>query len=494
MISSETFNNFKYYSKLFIILLVVFLLLRFMLEIRPYEAILLAGIIAVSVLIIENIIFINNNASDPLNCNQCKVSVVDNDDTPKSSSENIKTTEPFIGNLGNHLNELYNNVVGKVFVDKNDYGKVHMTNDPALVKALENSGNNDYEYKCVKVSKNNNAENTNKNVAQPIANNPSPVVPSHLFDNHPENKPVSTDLYNNGAKEHMETNNDVVEGFEQFMEDQAKKNVELTKKMSAPETPKAVVNSTIMTTEPDSSNNVEDSQEINVRSNPKNLSSQSTKLETEPQMNAVTRPEMNVATRPEMNVVTRPEMQTIRPTPDAESKVSAETTSSEDLSYSVNYVQYQKDGLQQEAAKQSAQINQFRRDIADQEAVTPWSKDGYKYYSDIFTRSVGAPPANEALTNELKYGDYNYVGPINKGMINKEYTFVSPSNWYPIPPHPPVCVTNKSCTTCPVQISNGKDYMQWAPWDEFDQARRFTGDMNINIDYVKNVLNNPNGF
>jgi hypothetical protein len=36
--------------------------------------------------------------------------------------------------------------------------------------------------------------------------------------------------------------------------------------------------------------------------------------------------------------------------------------------------------------------------------------------------------------------------------------------------------------------------MHWAPWDEFDRARRFTGDMGINIDYVKNVLNNPNGF
>jgi hypothetical protein len=211
-------------------------------------------------------------------------------------------------------------------------------------------------------------------------------------------------------------------------------------------------------------------------------------------MKVETKPEIKVETKPEIKVATKPEMQTIRPTVNTESEVNAETTSSEDLSYSVNYVQYQKDGLQQEAAKQSAQINQFRRDIADQEAVTPWSKDGYKYYSDIFTRSVGAPPANEALTNELKYGDYNYIGPINKGMINKEYTFVSPSNWYPIPPHPPVCVTNKSCTTCPVQISNGKDYMQWAPWDEFDQARRFTGDMNINIDYVKNVLNNPNGF
>ena len=41
-------------------------------------------------------------------------------------------------------------------------------------------------------------------------------------------------------------------------------------------------------------------------------------------------------------------------------------------------------------------------------------------------------------------------------------------------------------------MSDGKDYMSWASLDEFDNARRFTGNMNINIDYVKNVLNNDN--
>jgi hypothetical protein len=466
-----------------------------MLEIRPYEAILLAAIIAVSVLIIENIIFINNNASDPLNCNECKVSVIDNDNTPKTSPE--KTNEPFIGNLGNHLNELYNNVIGKVFVDKPDYGKVHMTNDPAVVKTLENSPGNDYEYKCIKVSKNN-SETTNKNMSPQINNAHTQQNTSHSYNNHPENKAVGADLYNNGAKEHMDVTNDTVEGFEQFMEDQAKKNVELVKKSSVPEPP----------TNASNSSNIIDSNSTDnfVQMEKDNLPNQT--ISSLPQI----KPE---EIQPN---VEKKEMQSILPSPilptttsvtnstnvsnstnvpnvsNTDTGVKSETSAGEDLTYSVNYVQYQKDGLQQEADEQSAKINTFRRDIADQEAVTPWSKDGYKYYSDIFTRSVGAPPANTALTNELKYGDYNYIGPINKGMINKEYTFVSPSNWYPIPPHPPVCVTNKSCTTCPVQISNGKDYMQWAPWDEFDQARRFTGDMNINVDYVKNVLNNPNGF
>jgi hypothetical protein len=391
MISSETFNNFKYYSKVVVILLVVFLLLRFMLEIKPQEGILLACIIAVSVLIIENIIYINANASDPLNCDQCKVSVVDSDSKTES-----KPKEEFIGNLSAHINDLYNNVVNKVLpntpattvTDSPD--KVLVSDKKTLEEALTNSDpdkSDKYEYKCIRVLKSEHSD------VKPEAN--------------------SVDHYNNGS-------DDVAEGFEQFIENQAKINTELKPVSSPAPEPKQMATG-------------------------------------------------------------------VTHTNDAETEGAT-------VPYSANYVQYQQDGLQKAQNKVSEEINKFRREIADQEAVIPWTNEGYKYYADIFTRSVGAPPASEALTNELKYGDYNYIGPINKGMINKEYTFVSPTNWYPIPPHPPVCVTNKSCTTCPVQISNGKDYMQWANWEDFDQARRFTGDMGINIDYVKNVLNNPNGF
>jgi hypothetical protein len=485
MISSESYNNFKYYSKVIIILLVVFLLLRFMLDLKPYEAILLSSIIAVSILIIENIIFINNNASDPLNCNQCKVSVVD-DNTP--STENSPKKEQFIGNLGNHFNELYDNVMEKVMT----YAKNNGNTSP----------NDNFEYKCIKVPKGGNQSTDN---FATISQNQNEV-----------------DIYNNGAVTNntkQPENKDAVEGFEQFMDYQIKQNTEL-KLMPIPLTTSSSSDNSNKSTENQNtkpSNVPETRPESRPESRPSTMpesrpstmpeSRPSTMPETRPETRPESRPSTMPESRPESRPETRPStMPETRPEtrPEIYNETHEEThqenesqnenTNSEDLTYSVNYVQYQKDGLQQEAAKQSAEINQFRRNIADQDAITPWSENGYKYYSDIFTRSVGAPNANEALTNELKYGDLNYIGPINKGMINKEYTFVSPSNWYPIPPHPPVCVTNKSCTTCPIQISNGKDYMNFAPWADFDQARRFTGDMGINIDYVKNVLNNPNGF
>jgi len=161
--------------------------------------------------------------------------------------------------------------------------------------------------------------------------------------------------------------------------------------------------------------------------------------------------------------------------------------------YDVDSVQYQQDGIQNEEDDKVLDNNIFRMSVGNRSVVNKFIESGGKYYGDILTRSTNAPSKFQAATNELKYGDFNYVAPLNKGMINPTYTFVSPTNWYPIPPHPPVCVTNKRCTTSPVIISDGKDYMNFASLEDFDASRRFTGDMGINIDYIKNVLNNADG-
>lgn len=162
--------------------------------------------------------------------------------------------------------------------------------------------------------------------------------------------------------------------------------------------------------------------------------------------------------------------------------------------YDADYTEYQQNGDQAKDSKLSYDANVFRMDIGDPRLVQPYMKDGKTYYTKIFKESSQAPKTYEALNSELKYGDFNYIGPLNKGMTNKEYTFIAPDNWFPVSPFPPVCVTNKQCTTCPIQINNGNDYMSFASLEEFDQARRFSGNMGINIDYIKNVLNNDNGF
>jgi hypothetical protein len=137
--------------------------------------------------------------------------------------------------------------------------------------------------------------------------------------------------------------------------------------------------------------------------------------------------------------------------------------------------------------------NMERLYAGDKRITEQYIKDGRNYYNSIYSRSN---PSNEKvdMISELKYGDLNYIAPLNRGMANKSYTFISPNNWYPIAPVPPVCVTNRSCSTCPVVISSGQDYMNWASMDEFYKSSRFTGNMEINIDYVRDVLNNSDGY
>jgi hypothetical protein len=141
----------------------------------------------------------------------------------------------------------------------------------------------------------------------------------------------------------------------------------------------------------------------------------------------------------------------------------------------------------------SYDVNLYRLNAGDKRLTEQFVRDGNKYYDSIFTRSNPNDQKFD-MNSELRYGDLNYLAPLNKGMANKDYTFISPNNWFPIPPVPPVCVTNKNCTTCPIIMSDGKDYMAWADVNDFDKSRRFTGNMGINIDYVKNVLNDSNGY
>jgi hypothetical protein len=62
--------------------------------------------------------------------------------------------------------------------------------------------------------------------------------------------------------------------------------------------------------------------------------------------------------------------------------------------------------------------------------------------------------------------------------------FVDPEAWHPPCMRPPVCTTSNGCPVQPV-FTNGTyvDLLEW------DNSRRITPPMNINTEYVNNVLN-----
>jgi hypothetical protein len=479
----ENFNNLNYYSKVLAILVIVFVLLKFVINLNVFEALLLSCIIAVSILIIENIIFINNTSSDPLNCSGCNISTINNDKIKIESNQSTLIVLP-----ENEQKSLI----------------IKPTNNESFTSI--DSIDNDYEYKCYRTKKND----------------------------------------NNINNEQFENFENVDQEFDQFINNQTEQNNKLINKLitsennqtnSANETQSPQVTSQLpvqvttqspvqVTTQPTELVTTQESAQLTTQESAQLTTQESAQLTTQESAQVTTQLPVQVTTQLPVQVTTQLPVQVTTQLPvqvttqspvqvTTQSPVQVTTQSPvqvttpqtvqrrlEDIpkqpkggdTYDVNSVEYQQDGIQDEERNIAMNNKLFRMSLGNRELVNKYLASGGKYYGDIYTRSTNAPTNFESESNELKYGDFNYIAPLNKGMINPEYTFISPSNWYPIPPNPPVCVTNKSCTTCPVMMSDGKDYMQFASLEDFDKSRRFTGDMGINIDYVKNVLNNPNGF
>ncbi|MBA42952.1 MAG: hypothetical protein CMF62_02945 [Magnetococcales bacterium] len=91
------------------------------------------------------------------------------------------------------------------------------------------------------------------------------------------------------------------------------------------------------------------------------------------------------------------------------------------------------------------------------------------------------------MVDELKFTDFNHL-PLASGYKSKNYeygySFLPPEKWYPEPPRPPVCVTEKRCPVCPSLSTNGVADMK-----EWDSSRRITGPDLIDTEYVSQKLN-----
>jgi hypothetical protein len=110
-----------------------------------------------------------------------------------------------------------------------------------------------------------------------------------------------------------------------------------------------------------------------------------------------------------------------------------------------------------------------------------------KPYRNPQITNIGTRPNDDVVKSETQYHytDYNNLPPnVNEGTFEYGYSFLPPEKWYPQPPHPPVCVSEKKCPVCPV-FTNGIDI----DLKEWDSARRVMPPDQINVQYVQEKLN-----
>lgn len=110
-----------------------------------------------------------------------------------------------------------------------------------------------------------------------------------------------------------------------------------------------------------------------------------------------------------------------------------------------------------------------------------------KPYKNPQSTAIGSRETDDVLKNEMPYNytDYNTI-PVsdNTGSFEYGYSFLPPTKWYPTPPHPPVCVSEKKCPVCPVYTQGTNvDLKEW------DQTRRITPPDEINVRAVEEKLN-----
>ena len=130
-------------------------------------------------------------------------------------------------------------------------------------------------------------------------------------------------------------------------------------------------------------------------------------------------------------------------------------------------------------------------DLKDNTDVTMSSNDqdmiAYNYEAKYKYENAGTRSSSPVIANEMSYTDYNTI-PVGAGVNSQNsdftYTFFPPDRWYPVPPHPPVCVTETKCPVCPLTSSSATlDLKDW------DDSRRITPGDVVNTKYVTEKLN-----
>lgn len=116
----------------------------------------------------------------------------------------------------------------------------------------------------------------------------------------------------------------------------------------------------------------------------------------------------------------------------------------------------------------------------------------YVPYGDNSSNNSGAGyqyERPEVIQSDMKYSDYNHL-PMADNVPNIRdyeygYSYLPPDKWYPQPPFPPVCVTEKRNQVCPLAPSSVADLKEWT------SASKIMQPDGINTNYINDRLNRP---
>lgn len=118
-----------------------------------------------------------------------------------------------------------------------------------------------------------------------------------------------------------------------------------------------------------------------------------------------------------------------------------------------------------------------------EQSFNPRSYEGAENLDQIAVS--GGRTRNDLLVNEMIYSDFNRMPP---SFIEKDfeygYSFLPPKDWYPLPPYPPVCASNRTCLVQPIYTdSTTMDLKDW------HETQKIGPPDSLNTSFIINELN-----
>lgn len=129
-------------------------------------------------------------------------------------------------------------------------------------------------------------------------------------------------------------------------------------------------------------------------------------------------------------------------------------------------IDYNQNAVLRDIAVFGLDKNRYEKILADEKEAMDKIKSGYQ--------------------NEMIYTQTHPFNTVPLGSRLYGYTFLPPENWFRAYERPPVCITDKKCTVCPMNEPSTAGLL------EFDSANNTMGPMGIDTNYISKVLNKEN--
>lgn len=120
-------------------------------------------------------------------------------------------------------------------------------------------------------------------------------------------------------------------------------------------------------------------------------------------------------------------------------------------------------------------------DIENLKDIMGINKETYEKLKENEQRAVDKITAG--YKNEMVYTTTHPFNTIPLGTQIYGYTYLPPENWFRAYERPPVCISDKRCSVCPIADASVSGLM------EFDASNNVLGATGIDLRYAKRVLN-----